>query len=371
MAKTDFRLPEHRIAFFVSHHGFGHAARSASIMSALKVILPSIQFEVFTQTPAWFFKNSLTTPFSYNSCLTDIGLVQRTPLLEDLPKTVDLLDDFLPFDSVAIANLSRKVAEKKCDLIVCDIAPIGIKIAEKIGIPSVLIENFTWDWIYQGYETRYPKLGKPISYLQKLFDSADYHIQAEPVCRSRNVDLCVNPVSRSVRTPAGRVRKALGIPNDKKLVVITMGGIPEKYDSLAQLRKERKIHFVVPGGNDCLSVQDNIILLPYKSDFFHPDLINASDAVIGKVGYSTLSEIYHAGVPFGYISRPDFRESEILAAYIDKHMNGISLTDGEYQSGGWISRLSELLVLPRVRRSDPNGANQAASFLRGLLSELT
>jgi hypothetical protein len=33
--------------------------------------------------------------------------------------------------------------------------------------------------------------------------------------------------------------------------------------------------------------KQNLVLLPHHSGFYHPDLVNASDAVIGKVGYST------------------------------------------------------------------------------------
>jgi len=39
---------------------------------------------------------------------------------------------------------------------------------------------------------------------------------------------------------------------------------------------------------------------PLASTFLlvYPDLINASDFVPGKAGYSNLAEVYHAGEPF-------------------------------------------------------------------------
>ena len=36
-----------RIAFFISPHGFGHAARAASVMEALAEIESSIQFDIY------------------------------------------------------------------------------------------------------------------------------------------------------------------------------------------------------------------------------------------------------------------------------------------------------------------------------------
>ena len=49
----------HRIACFISHHGYGHAARAAGIMEALSGLDPLIRFELFTMVPRWFFADSL------------------------------------------------------------------------------------------------------------------------------------------------------------------------------------------------------------------------------------------------------------------------------------------------------------------------
>ena len=121
--------------------------------------------------------------------------------------------------------------------------------------------------------------------------------------------------------------------------------------------------FVIPGGSQQVEQRRNLVLLPNHTSFFHPDLINAADVVIGKVGYSTLAEVYQAGAPYGYISRPRFRESALLARYIESHMNGLAITGSEFADGSWLVRLPELLALPRVERSPTGGAEQAARFI--------
>jgi UDP:flavonoid glycosyltransferase YjiC (YdhE family) len=255
------------------------------------------------------------------------------------------------------------IADLEIDLIVCDIAPMGIAIAREAGILSILVENFTWDWIYKGYRSYEKQLKRHIVYLEDLFNSADYHIQTEPVCRPCKADLLTSPVSRSVRTPARQIRRQLSIQEETKVVTITMGGIPANYNFLKKLRDQHNVSFIIPGGSQSIEINENVVLLSHQSDFFHPDLINASDAVIGKVGYSTLAEIYHAGVPFGYIARPWFRESEILSDYIEREMSGIAIEEARFQNGAWISDLRELLALSRIRRSGPNGAEQSARFI--------
>ena len=56
-----------RIAYFISPHGYGHAARASAVMDAIHDISPSLRFEIFTTVPQWFFEQSLTGPFAYHS----------------------------------------------------------------------------------------------------------------------------------------------------------------------------------------------------------------------------------------------------------------------------------------------------------------
>lgn len=356
-----------RVAYFISPHGYGHAARASSVMEAFRRAAPEVEFHIYTKVPRWFFLDSLSGTFQYHSVLTDIGLVQQNPLHADLGETVDRLDRFLPFDGHAVEGLARRVSRAQCRLVVCDIAPLGIAVARAAGIPSVLIENFTWDWLYAPYERREPRMGPHIRYLKDLFRSADVHIQTEPVCRRRAVDLLTHPVSRKGRMPAREVRGRLGLSEEARVVLITMGGIASGYPFLESLRKPGEFRFLIPGAAKTIKRQGNLVLLPHHSQFFHPDLLAASNAVVGKVGYSTLAETYRAGLPFGYIARRGFRESAKLVSFIREHMAGLAIREEEFQRGAWLSRLPELLGQPRIHRRDPNGADQVARFLLGLL----
>ena len=163
----------------------------------------------------------------------------------------------------------------------------------------MLIENFTWDWIYQGYVQEEARLTRHIAYLQSIFATADYHVQMEPVCCPRLADLTVLPVSRQPQRTRQQTRAQLGIPAQAPAVLLTMGGIPESYAFLPQLHQHRNTCFVVLGAGDCLEQHDNVIVLPYRSTVFPPDLVHACDAVVSKTGYGIVAEVYHAGVPLG------------------------------------------------------------------------
>ncbi|MFC1822965.1 hypothetical protein ACFL9T_09685 [Thermodesulfobacteriota bacterium] len=336
-------------------------------MAAVQEINPSIGFEIFTLVPQWFFEQSNIKRVGYHAVNTDIGLVQKTPLKADLPATIVRLDEFLPFKPGTIAGIAKEI-ENHCRLIICDISPLGIAIALELGIPSILIENFTWDWLYQGYRKYAGSLKKHIRYLRNHYDRADYHVQTEPLCHRRDSDLVTAPVSRKRRTPGDVVRGKLNIPSHAKVVLVTMGGISENYSFIEQLSKFSGIHFVIPGAGRQIQILDNVIILPPSSPYFHPDLVHAADAVIGKAGYSTLAEVFCAGVPFGYIERRGFRESRHLVAFIEKYMNGRPIEAGSFYKGGWLADLNDIISLPRIKREGPNGADQIARFIIDMIN---
>ncbi len=347
------------IAFFISPHGFGHAARAAAVMNALHQRHSALHFEIFTLVPRWFFRDSLTAPFTYHPVLTDIGLAQESSLKENVPQTIKHLRTFLPFDPSLIAKLARSIAH--CDLVVCDIAPLGIAVARHAGIPSILIENFTWDWIYAGYaDSRFQPF---IAYLRGIFRSADYHLQTEPVCQRWRADLITPPVSRAPRTTRTETRRRLNIPPRAPAVLITMGGIPEQHSFLDRLKTKRGVYFIVPGASRRQPIEDKVILLPHRSEFYHPDLMHAADVVIGKAGYSTVAEAYHSGIPFGFVSREKFREAATMARFIKREMYGIEIPGHQFQTGEWLRRLDQLLAMPRLQRQKANGAEQVAKFI--------
>ena len=352
-----------RIAYFISPHGYGHAARAAAVMEAIYRLNPDICFDIFTSIPEIFIRDSVSVKFQYHSVLTDIGLVQSSPLHADINETVKQLDLFFPIKPDLINMLEGILKNQGSELVICDIAPAGIAAAKRAGIPSVLIENFTWDWLYQGYTGSNSNMERHIDYLKHLFSQADHHIQARPACCPGSPELTTYPISRKPRTSARATRKKFNIEEQEKLVIISMGGVPDQYPFLQELCTYEDYRFIIPCSVEELKIQDNLILLPRQSGYFHPDLINACDAVIGKTGYSTLAEIYHAGVPFGYIAREDFRESEVLVTFIKEYMKGLPIRENDFYNGEWVSILPGLIALPRIRREEQDGASQVAEFI--------
>ncbi len=355
------------IIYFISPHGYGHAARATAVIAELRRLLPESRCTAFTTVPRWFFEDSLDRSIAIETADVDLGLIQHDAFTEDLAATLKALQASIPFPEEKLDALAARVDELDGDLVVCDIAPIGLAVAKRCGLPSVLVENFTWDWIYRGYHDACPELGPIADELAATFQSADHHVQAVPACVGSRSAHQVAPVSRSPRTSRLAVRRALGITDDGPTVLITMGGVGWIDDSLhVDGRSSEDPWLVIPGSRE-RTRDGRVIRLPAHSEFYHPDLIHAADVVVGKLGYSTLAEVWAAGVPFAYVARPHFAESAVLEAWVQRKLPCREVTLEQLTSDAWLRLLTELLEEGRRPPTRPGGAADVARLLADIV----
>lgn len=350
------------LAVFVTPHGFGHAARAAAVMEAIRAIRPDVRFEIFTLVPAWFFADSLGDGFRHHPLRVDVGLVQKTTHEEDPQATLIELQRFVPFDAAAVRLLADGLRALGCDAVMADISPLGIEVGHAAGLPTVLVESFTWDWIYASYLPLVPELAQPIEVLATSLMRATWRVRCEPACGQVRSDLVVPPVSRRPRHGREQTRQDLAVHARRPLVLLTMGGIAWVPDTLAPLASRPDVTFVIPGGAATTRIESNVMLLPHHSTFYHPDLIAAADAVVCKLGYSTVSEAFRAGVPVGYVPRQHFPESPYLERFVQRHMAGLPISLTDARTCAWVEHLDSLLAMPRVRANE-GGAEAAAAFV--------
>lgn len=359
--------PAGSLAYFVSAHGFGHATRASAAMAALKARRPDLTIHVFTAAPEWLFTESVPGGVRYHHAVTDVGVTQHDALREDLPATVRRLDDFLPFDPHLVRHWADWLRQLHCELVVCDIAPLGLAVAQAAELPAVLIENFTWDWIYAPYVEAEPGFARHLPALREAFEGATYHLQAEPVCAPQANAIQLPPIARRPRHTRAETRAALGLAEGERMVLVTLGGMAGDLPLPLEGDGPANVVYVLPGTSNAVRRDGRSELVPPHAALYHPNLIAASDAVVGKLGYSTVAETYHAGVPFGYVPRAGFRESPVMAAFVRARMPSLAIPVGEFQAGGWGAHATALLAMPVRPPVGPNGADVAAEHILGWL----
>ena len=349
-----------RIAAFVSPHGFGHAARSSAVMlEAARA--GGAAFDIFTTAPRWFFDESLGDLFAYHEEVVDVGFRQRSALHADVPATVAALRGLLPFDADRVSHLADRVREAGCRAVLCDIAPLGIAVAEAAGLPSLLLENFSWGWLYEPYLHEEPALASFGAELDRWAGAATVHIQARPMCLRDEAVRAVDPIGRPPRRDRESTRRDLRIPMDAPLVVVTMGGYAEDLSFVPRLRDNADTHFLVTGAARTEAAA-NLHFFDNATPLYMPDVLEAADAVVAKLGYGMVSEVWRSGLPFAQVTRPDFREMASLERFAEEELCGFLMDAGAFSRGEWIARLPELLGMPR-RPHLGGGAGEVADSL--------
>jgi hypothetical protein len=355
------------IAAFVTPHGFGHAGRASAVLDALYERRPDLTVDVFTLVQEPFLRASLRVPHRRIPLASDVGVVQPGPFQNDMEATsravtawVDGLDD-------AGEQLAVQLRAAGTSLVLCDIDALGILAAARAGVPSVLVENFRWDWIYAELPQATAELRSVARRLARIYPQADLHVQVAPACdRVEGAVQVAVPVARAARSSRAKARGALGLTEDERVVLVTMGGTAGGQLPLEAFRQRPDVTFLLTGSDRSERV-GNVLRFAQEEPLYLPDLLQASDAAVGKLGYSTLAETWRSGRPFLRIPRPLWPESPALSAWADAHVAGFELDEGALQSGRWIARLDDLLAVPMGPAHERAGQDEIAERILQLV----
>lgn len=354
--------PAPHLAVFVSPHGFGHAARASAVMEVLHRRVGA-HFEIFSTTPRWFYDESIAGLYRLHEVANDVGFFQTSALAYDVERTVEAVRSLVPFHPDLVTGLALEVRRSGSTAVLCDISPLGIAVADRAGLPSVLVENFSWPWLYEPLVREAPELASLAEELDYWIGLAHLHLQAEPYCFvDSRAHGSVLPVSRPPRRERGDLRRDMGIGEEDKVVVLTMGGYGEAMPFLERLQALEDVTFLVTGC-PATQVRGNLRLFDNATRLYMPHLVRASDAVVAKLGYSTLAEVWREGRPAAFVTRADFREMAPLRAWTSERIPGFEIPGAEFAGGSWIERIPELLRTPPPPARPRGGAEQVVDHM--------
>jgi hypothetical protein len=353
------------ILWFISQHGYGHASRSSAIIAALLRHNPGVKVKLVTGVARHFFDDSLRNAnIEIIPVTCDVGLIQKSPFEADLHETLHRLDALYPVNEHWITSLAAQVGNTP-DLVVADTSPAGLAYARHFRLPSVLIENMTWDWLYAIYTERLPDIEKHRLYFRELDNQVTLRLQSIPFCEHVLRGTAISPIARRPVQSAEDIRKRLGIPDKKRMVLMSYGGVEVQGNQLPVFDVPDNAMLVLCGGVPESRLFKNGIHLPHKSDFYMPDLANAADVIIGKLGYSTVAEAAVFGKPFLYQTRADFRETACLEHWVRSNMTAENFSIAAPAGFPQHETIESLISTKTLVH--PNGDDQAAAAISALL----
>jgi hypothetical protein len=325
------------VAFYISGHGFGHASRQIEIARAFARRRPDVGILLRTTAARWLFDRTMTAPFVLDDRPCDTGAIQIDSLHLDAAATIARASDFYrTFDARAGAEAAR-LRDHDVRFVIADAPPLGCAAAARAGIPSVVISNFTWDWIYAEYREYLgsaPDLIPTIQAAHRLADAA-WRLPMHGGFESFETILDVPFVARHATHEPAETRARLGLPPHHRLVLPSFGGYGIAGIDLASLDLDPSWHVVL--------VPDPAI---YEAGLRYEDLVRAVDVVLTKPGYGIISECIANDTALVYTSRGRFAEYDVLVREMPRYLRGAFIENDALLGGRWRAALEATVSAP-------------------------
>jgi UDP:flavonoid glycosyltransferase YjiC (YdhE family) len=355
------------IAYYISSHGFGHAARQQAVIRELAK--RGAEIHVRSATPPKFF----TAATSVHKQRYDIGMIQQDALHFDIPASLNWMAEFLKEQPALIAQELAFVREKGVQLIVSDMPPIAFEIASAANLPSVAVTHFTWDWVYEHYIADYPQYTYLVDTLRESYLKATLALQMQvPIPHPFTMFKRVEPLAlvyNAITKNRQQIREEFSIPEGLPMILLSMGGHDWGNSDIRALKSYKEAVFLVmPSAWE--QVQDSpeqFRLVPMGYPDYH-NLIAAADVLVGKAGGSTVAEVLGHKTPMIYTTQHHWRESGLLAESLERYGMSQHVPMADFMAGAWLDILPSFLKKPQIwPELDRDGARQAAERLLRML----
>ena len=366
------------IVFYVSGHGFGHASRSIEVINAILAKRPETRIGVRTSAPRWLFDLTVKGKVAFSTLECDTGIVQIDALTLDEADSIRRAAAFHSDLVTRAASETRMLRELGAGLIVGDIPPLAFAVGGSAGIPSVAIGNFTWDWVYADY----PRVRLAPSLLPAIraaYGKASISLRLPLHGGFENMNNVTDIpfIARHATRTKEEVCKALKLPSEKPIVLISFGGYGLPGLDTEQLGKFKKYTIVMTANvpmarsrKDAASSERKGAFISvneeamYDAGVRYEDLVGASEVVVSKPGYGIISECIANDAALLYTSRGHFPEYDVLVDEMPKYLRTAFISHDDLFACKWESAIDKLLAQPKIKKKpDTNGADAAADIL--------
>lgn len=356
------------LVYFIDGHGFGHATRSLAILREIRQLCPEQPLLVRTSAPSFLFREGHLRVLAGD---VGPGMVQADPLTLDVPGSVAAALQFHARLPQLLEEEVARLAVHGVGLIAGDIPMLAFQVARRLGVPSIALGNFSWDWIYEPYLEGSTGGAALLRRMREAYSGADLLLRmplhGDMGCFRRVED--IPHVVRSSRRERDAVRRMLGLEGETRAVVlVSFGGFGSvRFPTARRPPDPGDYRFVNPGPVPP-GLPEDTVRLPVDHDIGHEDLVAACDAVISKPGYGTVVECLASRTPLLYTSRDDFRETPVLVEGLRRGARCRFLPREDLLTLRWREHLEVLLSddrpWPAVRT---DGARLAATRLLELM----
>ena len=362
-----------RIVFYISGHGFGHAARDIEIINALAT-RADLHLTVRSDVPQWFMHESLRVPITQMPGAVDSGMLQPDGVSLDEDGSARAAAAFYQDFASRVATEADLIRSANAQLVIGDIPPLASAAAAAASVPAVAVGNFTWDWIYEAYP-QFPSLAPGV--IERISDGYRQTTLALRLpfhggfASMPNVE-DAPVIARRAHCDSVDTRRRLGLDAGKTMVLASFGGHGGQV-ALAPVASTALTVVSVgdPAQHDAEESGVHVVSSEQlrRAGLTYTDLLAASDVVLSKVGYGIVADCIANQVPLLYTHRGRFVEQDVFDRELPARLRCRHVHTATLRDGDWASEVSRLLAQPEPAASMPvNGAAVVADRILRLVS---
>ena len=290
----------------------------------------------------------------------DFGLIMHSALEIDLDSSATAYADWHHNWQHRVDEETRWLAALAPDLVLADVPYLTLAAAGQARIPAVALCCLNWADIYRHYFSGRSEAGEVLAHMESAYRSARAFLCPEP---SMPMDFLDNRVSIAPLAAQGVSRRdaindRLQLDDDQTLVLVAPGGINMRF-AMEGWPGNQGIHWLV---SEHWNIEHPDASSLECTGFTFTDLVSSCDAVLGKIGYGTVSECVVNGTPLMYVPRPDWPEELPLLQWLKRHRAAVEVAPYRLVSGDFGAPVRQAKSLA-VKVCQPEGARQAADFL--------
>jgi L-arabinokinase len=358
------------VFFYISGHGFGHASREIEVMNALAAACPGLSIVVRTAAARRLFDRTVRPPVTFIEGACDTGVVQIDSLRLDEEETIRRAAAFHRQLPRLAAQEGVLLREHDARFVVADAAPLAPVAASAAGVPSVVLANFTWDWIYEGYPEALTAAPDLIETIRDAYRHAGgawrLPLHGGFTMFDRPID--VPFIARHAARDRLDVRRLLHLPAAGPLALSSFGGYGLRDFDLHRLDCLDEWGIVITGNDPPGALPAGVQFVDegrmYASGVSYEDLIASVDVVVTKPGFGIVTECLANDTAMLYTSRGRFVEYEVMVAEMPRFLRCAHIDLESLRAGRWLDGLTRVRELPPPpERPRTDGAEVVAGMI--------
>jgi hypothetical protein len=332
-----------RLYVAISHHGLGHLAQTAAVLSELHALAPDLEFMIRSALPKSVLDARLSMPFTHIDLASDCNLAMSDAIRVDVPASLDAYREFHVNWPDRVVTEARLLDALGVDMVYSNVGYLPLAAAQRVGLPNVALCSLNWADVFRAYLGKESDSVAIHAQMLAAYAGADIFLRPEP---SMPMDDLGNTISIPAIASVGCNRHdtelaRLQLNPNYRLVLIGMGGIRYRLP-MENWPRSPGIDYLVP---DEWQIRRPDVHGFADTGMSFADLLASSDALVTKPGYGSYVEAASAGLAVLTLARPDWPETVYLNDWLNKYARCMEIAETELLAGRLMARLERLWTM--------------------------